>query len=156
MAIVIFIILNLINVVLQTLKSILTIKSTPNVASLINAMTFGFYVIVIKELANFDMVTTVIITIIANLIGVQIATFLVSKFTKDQLWKITVVSDNIFDTEYIKNKLQSADIGFVAISVNGNGTVIDIYSYDHLQTETIQTILNKTKAKRHYVPVHVI
>jgi len=156
MGIALFVLFNLINVVLQTLKSILTVKSTPNVASVINAITFGFYVIVIKQLANFDMFTTVAITILANLVGVRIATFLVAKFTKDQLWKITVVSSNPFDTSFIENKLTAINIGYVSIPVNKDSSVIDIYSYTHEETEAIQEILNKTKAKRHYVPVRLI
>ena len=42
-----FIILNIINVVVQTAKSIITIKSGKIVASIVNAVAYGFYTVVL-------------------------------------------------------------------------------------------------------------
>lgn len=90
MFVAIFIFLNLINVILGTLRSILTIKASKNVASLINAISFTFYAGVIKMIAGQEMWLVLLTTFIANIVGVQIAFYLVKKFSKDKLWKIEV------------------------------------------------------------------
>ena len=71
MSVGIFFICSLINVMLSTCKTVLTIKATKGVATLINACTFGFYAIVVKQLASFDLIYTVSVTIITNIIGVK-------------------------------------------------------------------------------------
>ena len=76
---VIFFLLSLLNVILQTIKSIMTIRASKIVASLANAVAFGFYTVVIKQLTGFDMMTAVIITVVANLIGVYISITLTEK-----------------------------------------------------------------------------
>ena len=44
---ILFIALNIINVILQTVRSICTIKCSKLVASLVNALTYGLYTIVL-------------------------------------------------------------------------------------------------------------
>lgn len=156
MGILIFVILNLINVILQTLKSILTVKSTPKVASIINAITFGFYVVVIKQLSDFNLIITVIVTVIANLIGVQIGTTIIKRFTKDQLWKITVIPSTVFDSNYIMNKLDDGQIAYTIIPTSNDKEVIDIFSRTQNETIAIQKIIDKTNSYRYYVPVNNI
>ena len=68
--IIIFTVCSLVNVILSTMKTILTVRSTKVVASIINAVTYGFYAIVVKQLASLDLTVTVIVTIVTNLIGV--------------------------------------------------------------------------------------
>ena len=48
-ATIIFFICSLINVMLSTLKTILTVKASKGVATIINAITYGFYAIVVKQ-----------------------------------------------------------------------------------------------------------
>ena len=71
-ATIIFFLCSLINVMLSTLKTILTVKASKGIATLINAITYGFYAIVVKQLASLDLITTVSVTIITNIIGVYV------------------------------------------------------------------------------------
>lgn len=71
-AIILFIVCTAINVVLSTIKSILTVKGNKWVAAGINALTYGFYSYVII-LTNIDGVSTLAkmsITAACNFIGV--------------------------------------------------------------------------------------
>lgn len=92
--IVIFFICSLINVVLSTLKTILTVTATKRVAAIINAVTYGFYAIVVKQLASLDITITVIVTIATNLLGVYISMWIIDKTKKDNLWKINITTSN--------------------------------------------------------------
>ena len=86
-ATIIFFICSLINVMLSTLKTILTVKASKGVATIINAITYGFYAIVVKQLASLDLITTVTVTIITNIIGVYVSMWLLERTKKDCLWK---------------------------------------------------------------------
>ena len=85
--IIIFTVCSLVNVILSTMKTILTVRSTKVVASIINAVTYGFYAIVVKQLASLDLTVTVIVTIATNLVGVYLSMWLMDKMKKDCLWK---------------------------------------------------------------------
>jgi len=156
LAIIVFIILSLVNVILQTLKSILTIKSTRFVASLMNALAFGFYTIVIKQLTNFDVFTTVTVTIVANLVGVYFSIFLLDKFKKDQLWKITVTTLTTFENKMIKKRLENSNIAYTELFISDGKSVIDIYCYTQSETQIVKEVLNFSKSKYHYVPVNTL
>ena len=153
MTLLIFFFLSLLNVMLQTIKSILTMKGGRAVASIINAVAFGFYVVVMKQLANFDMFTTVTITIVTNLIGVYVSILILEKFKKDSLWKITATSKNENETEVIKIRLNYHDISFTQLLTNDKKTVFDIYSKTQSESDTIKSILNDTKSLYHYTVV---
>ena len=62
MAVGVFFICSLVNVMLSTCKTVLTVKASKGAATLINACTYGFYAIVVKQLASFDLIYTVTIT----------------------------------------------------------------------------------------------
>ena len=87
---IIFIALTILNVVIQTIKSIATIKCGKTVASLINAVAYGLYTYVIffTSSEGLDLHAKAVITAIANLIGVYIVKWAEEKARKDKLWKV--------------------------------------------------------------------
>ena len=106
--IIIFTVCSLVNVILSTMKTILTVRSTKVVASVINAVTYGFYAIVVKQLASLDLTVTVIVTIATNLIGVYLSMWLMDKMKKDCLWKISVTTKD----KSIVKKIENFDIEY--------------------------------------------
>ncbi|MBR6552554.1 MAG: hypothetical protein IKT89_06915, partial [Clostridia bacterium] len=62
----------MVNVVLSTVKSILTIKASNLTASLINAISYAFNAIVIKQLVGFDTTTTIVVVVVTNFVGVDV------------------------------------------------------------------------------------
>lgn len=151
--IIIFFLLSLMNVMLQTIKSITTIRAGKIVASVTNAIAFGFYTIVIKQLTGFDMMTAVIITIVANLIGVYISITITEKLKKDQLWKITAIVNTPQDIEIMKIRLKYHNIGYTIEELNNNKIKFDIYSYTQKDTIQVKNILTQSNCKHHYIPV---
>lgn len=148
--------INLINVVLSTLKSILTIKSTRMVAAIINALSYGFYALIVKSMASYEMSVVVGITIVANLIGVYFSMWLLEKFKKDKLWKVSVTVLDNKENMQIANDLYENDFS-VAYSVvenkKGKLLVCDIYSKSQSESETLREILNKYEVKYHIAEV---
>lgn len=89
-AILLFIFVTIINVVLNTIRSITTIKCGKWVSATANAVCYGFYPLIVMLTAK-DMVTIIanmIITAIVNFICVWLIKLVEEKARKDKLWKI--------------------------------------------------------------------
>lgn len=145
----IFFICSFINVMLSTLKSILTIKSTKLVASGMNAISYGFYTIVVQQLVGLPTWIAFVVTIITNMIGVYLSMLLLEKVRKDLLWKITVTTD-IENLEPISEELDEAGIGYVYYTAKNKKAkkgVLEVYSESSKQSSVLKKILKKYKHK---------
>lgn len=131
---------------LSTLKTILTVKASKGVATIINAITYGFYAIVVKQLASLDLITTVTVTIITNIIGVYVSMWLLEKTKKDCLWKISVTTkDNT-----LVEKLEKFSISYVMNPVQYKKQTyynIDVFSENQKDSSIIENILKEYKVK---------
>ena len=144
--IIIFTVCSLVNVILSTMKTILTVRSTKVVASIINAVTYGFYAIVVKQLASLDLTVTVIVTIATNLIGVYLSMWIMDKMKKDCLWKISVTTKN----KSIAKKIENFDIEYTMSPIqykNETYYSIEIFSKNQKDSSIIKNILNEYKVK---------
>lgn len=145
-ATIVFFICSLINVMLSTLKTILTVKASKGVATIINAITYGFYAIVVKQLASLDLITTVTVTIVTNIIGVYVSMWLLEKTKKDCLWKISVTTkDNT-----LVEKLEKFSISYVMNPVQYKKQTyynIDVFSENQKDSSIIESILKEYKVK---------
>lgn len=86
----VFIVLNIVNVIIQTVKSIATVKWGATAAAVTNAIAYGLYTVVVVYM-NADglgIVWKAIIIGIANLVGVYVVKVVEAKKRKDKLWKV--------------------------------------------------------------------
>ena len=144
--IIIFTVCSLVNVILSTMKTILTVRSTKVVASIINAVTYGFYAIVVKQLASLDLTVTVIVTIATNLIGVYLSMWIMDKMKKDCLWKISVTTRD----KSIVKKIENFDIEYTLSPIQYKKETyysIEIFSKNQKDSTIIKNILNEYKVK---------
>ena len=81
--------MNVLNVVIQTIKSICTIKCGKAVAAIVNAVAYGLYTYIIV-LTNCDLplLAKCLIVASANFVGVYVVKFFEEKARKDKLWKV--------------------------------------------------------------------
>ena len=149
-----FFLFSLLNVILQTIKSILTIRGGKKIASLANAIAFGFYTVVMKQLTGLDMVSAVVITVVANLVGVYISITITEKMSKDKLWKITAVVDSAKDIEVMKVRLKYHNVGYTTETLDNGKVKFEIYSYSQTDTKEVKNILTQANCKHHYIPVN--
>ena len=109
---IIFIILNVVNVIIQTVKSIATIKCGKTMAALVNAIAYGLYtVVVIYTVCDLPLWLKVVVVGVANLIGVYVVKWGEEKARKDKVWlvKTTIPTEN---AEQAKHFLEQAEISF--------------------------------------------
>jgi hypothetical protein len=117
-----FVIFNILNVIIQTVKSIATIKCNKWVASLVNAVAYGLYTyIVVLTVCELPLWVKMLVVAVANLIGVFVVKWLEEKSRKDKLWK--------FECTILKKELprlqELLKLGFYDIPYN----YIDIDKY---------------------------
>ena len=136
--IVIFVICSLINVILSTLKTLIMVNAGRNSAIIINAVCYGFYTLVVKQLTSVDYVTAVVVTILANVVGVWISYKIMDLFKKDKLWRITVALKSKKALDECMKNLEKYNIGFTPIEKTNS---IDIYSYNQKESAIIKNIL---------------
>ena len=138
MVIVVFVICSLVNVILSTLKTLIMVNAGRNSAIIINAVCYGFYTLVVKQLTSVDYVTAVLVTIGANVVGVWISYKIMDLFKKDKLWRITVALKSKQALDECMKNLEKYNIGFTPIEKTNS---IDIYSYNQKESAIIKNIL---------------
>lgn len=85
----IFVILNIVNVIIQTIKSIATVKCGKGMAAFVNAIAYGLYtVVVVYMVCELPLWLKVVVIAICNLVGVFFIKWGEEKARKDKLWKV--------------------------------------------------------------------
>lgn len=136
--IIVFCICSLVNVILSTLKTLIMVNAGRNSSIAINAICYGFYTLVVKQLGAVDYITAVVVTILANIVGVWISYKIMDLFKKDKLWRITVTLKNKKALDECRENLEKYNIGFTPIEKTNS---IDIYSYNQKESAIIKNIL---------------
>lgn len=149
---VIFTICSLVNVILNTMKSIVTVKGTTFAAANMNMVTFGFYTLVLKQIANMPLEITVPVVMITNFIGVYFASWILKTVRKDRLWRISAtVKEN--RVSFVEHALASKDIKFNKITASNHRTIFDIFSQTQGESFLIKEILQENNAKYHIIEI---
>lgn len=144
---ILFIILNVVNVIIQTVKSIATIKCGKTLAAFINAIAYGLYtVVVVYTVCDLPLWLKVVVVGMANLVGVYVVKLLEEKARKDKLWKIeaTVYSKYADDLhkEFLVIKLPHNYIENI-----GKYTIFNVYCETQADSRRAKEILDYYGAK---------
>ena len=145
---IIFIVLTILNVIIQTIKSIATIKCGKVVASLVNAVAYGLYTYVIffTSCEGIDLHAKALITAFANLVGVYVVKLIEEKARKDKLWKVEATVLAPLTTETAKY-LKACDIPFSYIENVGKHTIFNIYCRTQAESANVKCMLEDYDAK---------
>ena len=144
---IIFIILNIFNVILQTVKSICTVKCGKTIAAIVNAVAFGLYtVVIVYTNADLPLMQKVLVVALSNLIGVYVVKWVEEKKRKEMLWKVefTVLGKN---TSAVANLLDLAHIPHNYIENIGKYTMFNAYCATQKQSESVKEIIKEYNAK---------
>ena len=141
-----FIFFNVLNVVIQTIKSIATIKCNKWVAAIVNAVAYGLYTyIVVLTASDIDLWFKIITVALANLVGVFIVKWVEEKKRKEMLWKIefTIKTEVL---QNVKTLLTLAKVPFSYIEI-GKNTIVNAYCATSKESESVKEIIKKYNAK---------
>jgi uncharacterized protein YebE (UPF0316 family) len=143
-----FIVLTVVNVILNTARTIITVKGGMFWSSFISAIAFGFYVVVIVyTVCELPLWLKAIVTALANFVGTYFVKYIEMKVRKQRLWMVDVV---IFkkNLEYAKQFLNKSGIQFSEMPIsNSESHVFHIYSNTQDESRRIRDLLKKFNAK---------
>ena len=142
---ILFIVMNVLNVIIQTVKSICTIKCGKVAAAIVNAVAYGLYTyIVVLTMCELPLLAKCLIVAGANFVGVFVVKFFEEKARKDKLWKVEAT---------IPAKYQGAvhfdlrDIPHNYIEGVGNYALFNFYCATQAESAKVRDIINQYEAK---------
>jgi hypothetical protein len=144
----VFIVLNVINVIIQTVKSIATIKCGAWAAATVNAIAYGLYTVVVVYM-NADglgILWKAVIIGVANLVGVYVVKVVEIKNRKDKLWKVEATVLRGWTT-LLHSELVKADISHNFLENVGKYTLFNVYCNTQKESAKAKEILNEYGAK---------
>ena len=144
---IIFIILNVANVIIQTVKSIATVNCGKTVASITNAIAYGLYtVVVVYMVCELPLWLKALIIGVANLFGVYFVKLFEEKMRKDKLWKVecNINSEN-FETFF--DTINGIDIPFNFNPTSNEYVTVNLFCATQKESQTVKEILNKFDIK---------
>lgn len=135
-----------VNVILSTIKSILTVKGGKFSASFINAITYGFYsyVIVLTSADGMPIWAKMVITAVCNFVGVYLVKWIEEKARKDKLWKVELTVPTKY-TNTIDFDLH--DVPHSYIELSDKHTLFNFYCATQKESAKVKAIANQYEAK---------
>ena len=142
---ILFIALNVANVIIQTVKSLATIKCGKTVAAIVNAIAYGLYtIVVVYTVCDLNLWVKVLVVGVANLIGVYVVKLIEEKTRKDKLWWIEFV---VRDNANIERYLQENNMSFTRLTASDNKNKFEIYCKTQDESLKVKQIIDKYNIK---------
>ena len=144
---VLFIVMNVLNVIIQTIKSIATIKCGKVAAAIVNAVAYGLYTyIVVLTMCNLPLIWKCLIVALANFIGVWVVKYFEEKTRKDKLWKVEATVLRGY-TELLHSALDRVEIPHNFLENVGPYALFNIYCSTQEQSAKAKQVLAGFDAK---------
>ena len=141
----IFIIASIINVIMQTVKSVVTIKCGKTSSAIVNAVAYGFYTwMVVLTVCDLDLWAKILITAITNFVGVWVVKYIEEKSRKAKLWKVEATIPHEW-TDAVHFDLKSVPHNY--IEGVGKYTLFNFYCATQAESAKVRDILNQYEAK---------
>ena len=147
---ILFIVMNVLNVIIQTVKSICTIKCGKAVAAVVNAVAYGLYTyIVVLTMCDLPLLAKCLIVAGCNFVGVFVVKFFEEKARKDKLWKVEATVQNMVHfIDYIQKECEKHFIPYSVINVeNVNYVVFNFYCATQEKSRIVKQICDGCNAK---------
>ena len=145
-----FVSLNFINVLVNTARSLVTIKGGKWIASVMNAICYGYYTVIIVITATYEMPLIIKCFAVAfvNFVGVFTIKFCEEKLQKDKMWIYNATAEvNDSDLTKVVDLLKKAEIKLVYSKVANNFYTLQIFSNTQKESEMIKSILDNYNIK---------
>lgn len=141
-----FTILNILNVIIQTVKSLATVKCGKTVAAIVNAIAYGLYtVVVVYTVCDLPLWLKVVVVGSCNLVGVFAVKLGEEKVRKDRLWKVELTVRNQKAVDF-ENDLIKFNIPYNAIQLD-HWTLFNVYCATQKDSAFVKDVADRYKAK---------
>ena len=143
----VFLALNVVNVVIQTVKSIVTINGGKMLAAVINAVTFFIYTfcVVYMNADGLGLVWKAVIIGAINFVGVYVVKLIEEKGRKDKLWKVEATVSREVALDLVR-KLKANDLPYNYVDIE-KYYLFNVYCATQAQSAKVKEVLNSYDAK---------
>ena len=143
---IIFIILNITNVIIQTIKSLVTVKCGKTAAALINAAAYGLYTyVIVLTVCDLPLWLKAIIVGACNLVGVYVVKLIEERARRDKLWKVEATIP-VEIAEKVKHDLRANGLPYNYIDIE-KYYLFNVYCENQEQSKVAKVILDYYNAK---------
>lgn len=148
---ILFIVMNVLNVIIQTVKSICTIKCGKVTAAIVNAVAYGLYTyIVVLTMCDLPLLAKCLIVASCNFVGVFVVKFFEEKARKDKLWKVECT----VPAEWSKKIMLTMDTDIPTIPYNyidiGKYYIFNFYCESQTQSRALKNYFELTNVPIKY------
>lgn len=147
---ILFIVLNAFNVVIQTVKSLCTVKCGKTIAAIVNALAYGLYTVVLVYMqCDLSTLAKALVVGGCNLVGVYIVKVVEEKLQKEKLWKVELTIKNDYQTlSELTSRLNIQNIPFnYSVTDNQKDAVFNIFCYTKAQSRKLKKSIEDLNAK---------
>ena len=143
----VFLALNVVNVVIQTVKSIVTINGGKMLAAVINAATFFIYTfcVVYMNADGLGLFWKALIIGAINFVGVYVVKLIEEKSRKDKLWKVEATVSREVALDLVR-KLKANDLPYNYVDIE-KYYLFNVYCATQAQSAKVKEVLNSYNAK---------
>lgn len=142
----IFIALNITNVIIQTVKSLVTVKCGKTAAALINAAAYGLYTyVIVLTVCDLPLWLKAIIVGACNLVGVYVVKLIEERARRDKLWKVEATIP-VDIAEKVKHDLRANGLPHNYIDIE-KYYLFNVYCENQEQSKVAKIILDYYNAK---------
>ena len=150
-SIVIFVIIQLVNVFLSTIKSVLTVNGSKSTAAIINSISYTIGAVITKLLTEQSFVVAIVVTFFANLIGVYAAKLFLETTKKEKLWLYLATMTSVDEQKEVEKELKYRNIRFTLLIAENDRYFITIFSYSKAESAYIRELL-----KQHHIKYSIL
>ena len=144
-------IINILDNIISTAKSIATYKEQKITSSLLVITSQLLFYLVVKQVISDNTLLTIIIVSVASGIGNYIAFMINNKFKKDTKWTFIITSSNINDIQNLCNYLAEHRIKYISndgYTRKGEHTInVMAFSKTKEESRLIENFLKTTESK---------
>lgn len=147
-----YLVLQIVYVVLNTITNIAKIKCSKIVASATSAVCYGFYVVVVVATAcNQPIWVKMILTALTNLVGVYIGMWVMEKLRKDKLWKVEITVTDEIEAYNLDVALRKNKISYNTVKCGNGDMIFSVYSKTQKESELIKNELAELKTAKYII-----
>lgn len=147
---ILFIVLNALNVIIQTVKSLCTVKCGKTIAAIVNALAYGLYTVVLVYMqCDLSTLAKALVVGGCNLVGVYIVKVVEEKLQKEKLWKVELTIKNDYQAlSELTSRLNTQNIPFnYSVTDNQEDAVFNIFCYTKAQSRKLKKSIEDLNAK---------
>lgn len=140
-----FIVANIVNVIMSTIKTLVTVNANKYVAAIVSAVNYGFNVyIVVLTVCELPLIEKCLVVGFCNLVGVFVVKLIEEKARKTKLWeiKLTVPTAHL---QEIDKKLDNVPHNYIELS--DKHTVFTFYCSTKAESARVRDIANHYEAR---------